>query len=368
MIRSNDRITTWQMFILLISAINAIEVLIFPRQLATEVGPDGWISLIGGHLLAAISLFFIIKLGLLFPNETFAEYTPRIAGNIFGTFFVLLAASYWILITARILRQFGDFIILILDRTPIEILILSKLVLAAFIVRYGVEVIARICEILFPLFICLIFVLTMVAVPEMDFSNFQPVLSSDFKSLSYSIINTALGLEGKEIFSMLIPFMIVQVNAFKVGYAAIGLNLVLRLMIFIATIAVFGVDITKIFIWPAEELGRIVAAPGQFFGRLDALLIGLWVTVTFSSVIIYYYLASLTLSHLLKFREHSIMVFPLFPVIFLLSLVPKNILETDQFSYYTSFIFGALVYVIPPLLILISYIRGTHKKRPKGGG
>jgi len=279
----------------------------------------------------------------------------------------LLAAAFWVLVTARILREFGDFIHLILDRTPIEIIILSTLVVAAYIARYGVEAIARVCEILFPLFIGLVLVLTLVAVPMMDFSNLLPVLSSDFKSLSKSVVDTALGLEGKEIFAMLLPFMIVRANAFKAGYAAMGLNLLLRLMVYIATIAVFGVDITKIFIWPVEELGRIVAVPGQFFGRLDALFIVLWVTVTFTSVLIYYYLASLTLSHLLKFREHSLMVFPLFPVIFLLSLVPKNMIETEQFSDFISIIFGVLVYIIPPLLILISYIRGTHKKQPKGG-
>jgi len=366
MIRDDDRVSTWQMFIIVISTINAIEVLIFPRELAIDVGPDGWVVLIGGHLLATVSLFFIIKLGLLFPDETFADYTPKIVGKFFGSILVLLAVAFWLLVAARILRQFGDFMRLILEQTPIEVIILSILLVAAYVARHGLEPIARVLEILFPVFIALIGFLILIVIPVADFSNLQPIMNTDIKSLSKSMIDTALGLEGKEVFIMLLPFMVLPKDAFKAGFGALGFNLILRLTLFVVTIAVFGVELTKTFIWPVEELGRTVAAPGQFFGRLDAIFIALWVTVTFTSILVYYYLASLAFTRLLKFREHSPMIFPFYPVIFLLSLIPENIVETEQFSDLISLIFGVLAYTVPPFLILVSYIRGTHRQQPQG--
>ncbi|HBT20340.1 MAG TPA: hypothetical protein DEA47_03085 [Peptococcaceae bacterium] len=365
MINNTDRINTWQTFILIVSTINAIEVLIFPRQLAIKVGTDGWLPLIVGHFLAGIAVFFLIKLGLLFPNETFAQYAPRIAGKIVGTFFVLMAVSFWVLVTARILREFGDFIHLILDRTPPEVIVLSMLITAASVSWFGIEPITRVCEILFPLFIGLILTLILLAVPMSDFSNLLPVLTSDIKDILVSTIDITLGLEGKEILTMLLPFMTVQAQAYKAEYAALGFNLFLRLVIYIVTISVFGAEITKMFIWPVEDLGRIIAAPGQFLGRLDALFIALWVSATFSSIIIFYYLAGLSFSQLFKLKNHQVGMLVLFPIIIFISLLPKNMVKTEQFSDMVSFLFGILVFIVPLLLLAVTYIRGLHKNGQK---
>jgi spore germination protein len=363
MIKDNDRISTWQTFVIIISAINAIEVIIFPRQLAATVGPDGWLPLIGGHLIGAMGLFFIISLGRLYPEETFADYTPKILGNFFGVMVVLLAVSFWLLTTARITRQFADFMRLILDQTPIEVIIISILLVAAYIARHGLEPIARVVEILFPIFVGLVGLLIIIVAPGGDYTNLRPFLNTDIKSLISSTIDTALGIEGEEIIIMLLPFMVMKRDAFKVGFGALGLNMVLRLIIFVVTIAVFGVELTKSFVWPLEELGRSVAFPGQFFGRLDAFFIALWVTAAFTSILIFYYLASLAFSRLLKFREHTPAVLPFLPIIFILSLVPNNIVEVEKFSNMISWVFGILVFVIPPFLILISYLRGTYKQQ-----
>ncbi|NLK01210.1 MAG: endospore germination permease [Clostridia bacterium] len=368
MIKDNDRISSWQVFIIIISTINAVEILSSPRRLVTFAGPDGWLLVIGGHLLGALGLFFIIKLGLLYPKDTLVEYSQKIVGRFFGSLVAVLAILFWLLTTAKTTRQFAEFTHLILHETPIEVIIISLLVVVAYIARHGLEPIARMLEILFPIFIAILALLFFSAAPKGDYTNLLPFLNTDVKSLIHGTIDNSLGMEGQESLVMLLPFMMASKDAYKAGFAAIGLDMLLRIAAFIVVIAVLGEHLTKVFLWPLEEIGRFLFSPGEFFGRLDAFFTALWVTVAFSAVLVYYYLVSLTLSRLLKFREHTPLVFPLLPVIFILSLIPSNVFEVERASSMISWVFGILAFTVPPLLLLISYIRGTHKKSGKDVG
>lgn len=363
MLKDDDRITTFQMFVLIISAINAIEVLILPIDLALSVGPDGWAVLIGGHIISGIGLFFIVKLGLLFSDETFAEYTPKILGRFLGVPIVLVAVLFWILISARIVRQFGDFIELILPQTSIEVLIITMLLVVAYVIRHGIEPIARVAEILFPIFVAILGLLVLVAMFEMDFGSLMPVLHSSPKTIAWESIKSAFSLEGQEIPLMLLPFMAIPQRAYKAVFGALAFNMVLRISLFVATIGIFGVELVKTLVWPVEELTRSIMVGGNVVGRFDSVFTALWVSVAFSSIFIFLYLASLTISRVMKFREQSMMVFPLLPVVFVISLIPESMVATEIIEDYLSMIWGVFVFTVPPLLLLVSYIRGTHRKQ-----
>lgn len=360
MLKNDDRITSLQAFILIVSTINAIEVLILPRDLGQSVGPDGWAALIGGHLLSAVGVFFIIKLGLLYPEDTFVEYAQKIAGRFLGIFLAIFAGSMWVVICARIVRQFADFIQLILPQTPIETVILTMLLVAAYLARHGIEPIARTVEILFPIFTGILGFLVLASLTEFDYSNLLPILDSSPKDLALESIKTSLGLEGQAILLMLLPFLAIPQNGYKVMYGALAFNLGLRLSLFVTTIGFFGVELAKILVWPVEELSRSL---GVAFGRLDSVFTALWVTVAFTSILMYYYLSSLTFSRILKFREQSIMLLPLAAVIFVIALIPESLVAVEELSDIVSWFWGPFILTVPPLLLLVSYIRGTHKKK-----
>jgi len=365
MLKDSDRITAVQMFIIIVSTINAIEVIILPRSLVLTVGQDGWIVIIGGHLLSAIVVFFIVKLGLLYPNDTFVEYTPKILGRFLGIPIVAAAAIFWVLICARILRQFADFIQLILPQTPIEVIILTVLLVAGYIVRHGIEPIARTIEILFPVFISILGLLILGSLIEVDLMRLLPILNTSPKILALESIKTSFGLEGQEILLMLLPFMAVPEKAYRAVFGALAFDLGLRLALFVAVIGFFGVELTKTLVWPVEELSRSLTIGGTFIGRFDSFLISLWVTVAFTSILVFLFLASLTVSRIMKFREQSMTVLPLVPLIFIAALLPNSIVVTEEWSDYLSNVWGIYIFTIPPLLLLISYIRGTHKKEKR---
>ena len=239
---------------------------------------------------------------------------------------------------------------------------MTILLVAAYVARHGIEPIARTIEILFPVFIAISGLLIIGSMIEVDLRNLLPILNTSPKALVSETIQTSFGLEGQEILLMFLPFMAIPEKAYRVVYGALACTLILRLALFIAAVGFFGVELTKTLVWPVEELSRSLTIGGTFIGRFDSLLIALWVTVAFSSILVFLYLASLTFSRVMKFREQSMTVLPLVPVIFIAALLPDSIVVTEEWADYLSNIWGAFIFTVPPLLLLISYIRGTHKK------
>jgi spore germination protein len=150
------------------------------------------------------------------------------------------------------------------------------------------------------------------------------------------------------------------------GFGALACNMILRLCLFVITIGLFGVELTKTLVWPVEELSRSVGIATNFLGRLDSVFTALWVTVAFTSILMYYYLSSLTFSRVMKFREQSLTVLPLLPIIFIVSLIPQNLPQVEEISDISALITGSYTFAVPPLLLLVSYIRGTHRKENQG--
>lgn len=84
-------------------------------------------------------------------------------------------------------------------------------------------------------------------------TNLQPVLASGFKPIALSGVKQALGLEGIEIFLLLLPFMLVPQRAWKVGVLGLTVNMLLRITVFVITVGVFGMH-TKSFLWPMDSI------------------------------------------------------------------------------------------------------------------
>jgi spore germination protein len=350
--------------VILVSTINATGILSLPKDLVEEVGPDGWASLIIGHILAIVAVLIMIKLGNRFKGQTFIEYSQIITGSVIGSFLSLVAVIFWILITSRIVRAFADVVkIFLLPRTPVEIIILAMLLLSVYVARHGLEPIARMLEILFPILFLATGFIVIFAIPEIDLTNLQPVLASGFKPIALSGIKHALSLEGIEMFLLLLPFMLVPQRAWKVGVLGLTVNMLLRITVFVITVGVFGMH-TKSFLWPMSILAKFLQVPGGILERLEIVFIAFWVTVAFSSIVVYNYLASLGLSRLLRFKEQSMLVVPILPLIYFIALIPANITTFETFTQYEEMVGATVGWVFPPLLLIIAWLRGISGKTP----
>lgn len=359
MLKDNDRISSWQAIVFLIMTINAINLLSDPRLAADFAGTAGWIGITLGHVLAGVGALVIIALGHRFPNETLFEYAPRIVGRIPGTIINAAFVLFWLFMAAAIARSFGDFVKeFLLTETPIEILLFLLLLVSVYAVRHGLEPMARVMEIFFYLFVLTMVFVILLGVQQADFTRLLPIIDENGPGILQVSWKQGTGLEGIEMFVLLLPFLLQPKRARTVAMVGLGFTLVLRVALFVITIAVFGPQETKRLVWPAFDILRAAEVPGGIFNRPEGILISTWVPVAFTSIIAYLYFAMQGMARMFRLRAATPFAFTLLPVIFVVSMIPDNIVTGANWRDAIGVGYSILLFGVLPLLLLIAWIRG----------
>lgn len=160
--------------------------------LASEAGSDAWISvfigmLCGMLLLIAVTLQVHRKAPGLNLVEIFNSTFGKVAGSLFGVSYIV----YFCYKAIRNVREFGDLMILfLLPTTPLWFIMFVFLILAGYAVYQGVEVFARIAEILLPIIILLyvgLFIM-IYCTGLFDIHRLQPVMDNGLKKVAGAAI------------------------------------------------------------------------------------------------------------------------------------------------------------------------------------
>ena len=369
MISSNDKISIRQMQILLILNMYTVLALSLPRITVEYAGSDAWLVVILATLLALLYAYIIGTLGMMFPHETFVEYSQRIIGKALGMIlsfgilgFFLIFVSLEVRVFAEINKQY------LLDATPTEFIIITMLLTSAYLVRKGYECRARLAEVIFPfVFIPLLLVFFMAAF-RADYSKLKPVLyDTDLQSLiggSYFISLSFIAL----IFILL--FVPYYKNPTKVRKGILQVVLivgVLKLLTVVLCIARFGIEETGQLIWPVLTIMQTIQLPQAFIENQQGLIMLFWTLAIFSVIHAFLYGASFVLSRIFKTKEHNFFVLPLIPVIYFIALQPDSVPELYTWLDYSIRYIGAWFLVpIPIILWIIAKLRrvgeGIHEK------
>lgn len=366
MLRDNDKINGLGLSILMMMTIWEVGLVTIPRRAAQMVGTDAWLTAIVMAPLTVLLVVTITRLGLRFPNQTLIEYAPRIMGPLLGRAVGLATMAFWILVTARVARQVGDLIkTVLLDRTPLEVILLVLLLSAAYLSRHGVEPMARVAQIMI-LLVPPFFVMIALSLVEARPENLLPVLSNGPLPILRAAIDVLPQFEGLEIPLMLIPFLKIPGQATRAGVVALTVVGLSGIMIMVAIQTVIGVGDATEVLWPGLLVVQAVELPGFFLERLSTLFTALWIAVTLPTISVNLFLSALSLSRLARLSEQKPFVLPLVPLVFALALTPANLKEVEVFDKALSFL-GMIVMVVTPLILLVvAKLRGLDDRKGNG--
>lgn len=363
--RNNDMIVSNQLFSILVITVIGIGVLSLPRTLATEAGPDSLILLLLSSIIFLIIALVTQRLIMKFPKQNIIEITDSVLFKPIG---ILVGLAYFIyifiLITLEV-RAFGEitknFLLL---NTPIEVIIIIFLITTIYLVRSGIESIARMAVIILPLSIIPAIFISLVAIPDLDFTCFLPILRTPFVDLIRALPKLFFSFIGFELILIWTFFVKDTENIKKTVISAVGFISLVYFIFTGITIARFGIAENKDLIWPVITLFRDVDIPGTLVENVEVVIMATWLLSIFMTIAISYFGAVFLLSRILKSKEHNYIPVILLPIIYVLSLVPDNIAEVydylDKFSIYVGTVF---VIAIPVMLLFISFFT----KKTKGG-
>src|SRR6478609_518781 len=359
MINSKNRITTPQTTIIITNFILGTGILTLPRAAAEKVKtPDVWLTVILGGIITMIAGVIMVKLSQRFPKKNFYQYSQEIVGKWIGKLFSFLMIGYFLALGgfhARSLAEVTGY--LLLEGTPKWAIIMPFMWASLYLIRGGINPIARIFEIILPITVILFLLVAFMSIKIFEVDNLRPVLGSGITPVLKGIRTTALAFTGPEFMLLILAFMKEPNKAVKAVLVGTAIPLLLYVITVVMVIGAFSVGGVVTRTWPTLDLIRSYELTGLIFERFDSLLLVVWIMQMFTSFTVNHYAASLGLSQLFKKNIHPFM-YGVLPVIYLISMVPRNINDVfklgDMVGNAALILFGFL----PVLLLIISKIKG----------
>jgi len=359
MIRNNDIISPYQIAMITIMTVISVEVFSIAAEAADALGPDGWLLFV---VLGAINIFaalVIIRLNSIFPGKTIAEYSQIIIGTIPGKILTGFFAVYLIIVIAYVTRVFTEVVkMFLLFRTPTEIIILSLILVCTYLVRGGVECVARINELIFPILFIPFFLVMLFGLPLIDLSNLRPFLQTPPDKILTSIPRMIFSFGGIELALYYMGFMKNPGKAYKPIIISVLFLAFFFAMISVSCIGAFGAKSTTKSIWPLVSYIRSISLPGLFIERLDGVILSLWVLTVFTTIVSVLFIASYSISKVTGTKEQKQYVLPLVIIIYYIALQPSSLAELYEWgNAFFPYAVGTFIYIVPIALLLIARIR-----------
>ncbi len=344
-------------------------ILVGPSLLASYAKQDAWIASILSLIIGLCFIFLYNQLLSYYPKMTFVEMTEKILGKWIGGTVSFLFLFYFFIVSAGLLREIGDFLTTqIIVETPIQMILISFIIISMTGVKLGIEVISRTAIIFFPWMIMMLLFLFIFLIPEVEISNIQPIFGEGFKAIA-SAAYRSLGLPYLElfIFLMITPFVADRSSLKKSFYkgAIIG-GIVLSILV-IFTIVVLGADFTTRHAYPSYILGKQISL-GTVLERLEVIVAIIWFFSMYFKLTICYYGITLGIAQLFKLKSYKILVFPLaiLLVSFAIILYPDVVYFQNFLAYtWTPYSF-TICFFIPFLIMVAAKIKKITTNKESG--
>ena len=363
----NGRISSVQMFLILLVLEGSSAILYSPRGVAALAGPDSWLAVSLGDLLYGL-VILLVALGLAkrFPVQTLGAYLPEIMGKIPGK---LLSATYAVFIlfyTSFILGQgFWYLQINFLPHTPRLVIVMVLAIAAIYGAYLGIEVIARETGMAALVWYTAALLLFLLAAKDIDSGNLRPAFENGpLPVLRAGIFHSTWRAN---IFAALFlyPYLNQKQEALKTGLWFLGIIIIIAATAQAVIVGVFGSPVTAHLDFPIEDLVRYISV-ANFLERLDSVFMTFWIGAIVCKLAIFYHAAGIITADTLGLKNYRVTLLPVVVAsVVACELLFGTLSKMVDFQFKLAPVTTAVwVLAIPALILLIAVLR---KKRADPG-
>jgi spore germination protein KB len=322
---------------------------------------DAWLSyLIPMAYIFLIAAFFAY-LAKKFPQKHIFEISMLLLGRWGGTCLNVVVLFHFWMILMRDVSIYSKFTTtILLEKTPYEILILLTCLVLMYYGRTSMEVIARVNDIFYPLFVVSIVMMPILLSNEMSLGLLRPILS--MPPLNILQVNfLAFGGVG-DVF-VLGAFLHTLYNSNQIRSsirhgALLGTGLVTLSTLMV--ILVLGPKMPANFLYPVFNLVQMVQIT-DFLDRLDLFMLIIWYPTLICKILAVYLALLIGISSLLKDRNYPIFNKP--TALFLAITALLSFQSATDLLSFSNFSSPVLVLGYQPIVMIILMIAVRIRKR-----
>jgi spore germination protein (amino acid permease) len=356
---TNNQITKFQLFFLLIQSQIGVALLSLPHAVQVSAKGDGWISTIFAGVAVQVMLVVYWQLLKRFPALMYTEITKKVAGNFLGRFLNFFIYLNFILVGGLTTILFIKLINLwLLPLTPgwmISALILTACI---YLANSDLKIIARFYVLATSLILLLLFTSVLSWFTPKEFQYVLPIGSSGFKNILMGSNNSLLAMLGFEALLFFFPFIIENKRGVlkTISMANLFITLFYTYFIFI-TLITFSNDQLAQMREPILILLRGISY--NMIDRVDLIFLSVWIVPMATSIITYLFAASKSLN--LEKKNYPKAVLFNGCILFLITLIPAEDAIITMFNQYVSYLSYVVVFLIPTLLLILSFLMKKHE-------
>ncbi|NBD25498.1 GerAB/ArcD/ProY family transporter [Paenibacillus glycinis] len=321
---------------------------------------DAWLSTVLAALISLFTTFVAVRLSLLYPGQTFIEYSQVILGRWLGKIMLLSYLATWVSLTGIILREYADFVYLALfDSTPLWIVILVMLGASVYVTcSGGLRGIGRCGEIIGPISVVGCLLIIIFSVNDWDWLRLLPVYANTgLLPIAKGSLLPASFLGESFIVVMLIAFMPkprrAQISAL-LGVAAASAAVLAMTLIVVMT---FGPNIPARLIYPLYSAVTYISVM-EFIQNIDVLAVLLWIVAIFIKLSLYLFVTSYGSAQFFGIKRWKNTIWFIVPMVFVISLLPRNFdIEMIYTKFWLAVIYPISLVGIPLLLWMVGSLR-----------
>ncbi|MEK4149362.1 endospore germination permease [Robertmurraya sp. FSL W8-0741] len=363
------KISALQMGLLMYHAILATGILFIPATVFNVAKQDIWISPILASPLGFLSVYIAYKLNKYYPKDTIMQYSKHILGTFWGKILGLLLLLLLITSLSVMFWQYGEYVVSeFLPHTPKSVIIGMMVILCAFAVHGGLEVLGRLAGMVFPVFFLLFLVIIILVLPDVEVKRMLPVMENGLMpSLKGAwVLCTWFAQFG--IIYFFLPFLTDREKGLKFGMLSVLVVTLTLVVTNIIVIWLFG-NVTENFNAPFMSASRYISL-AEFLSHLESIVMAIWIAGTFIKLCVFYYVVVIGTAEWLNLSDYRSLVLPMGFLIgvFAMQAFLNSAEAAEHFRIVSHEIMDTLVYglLIPIFLFLGAYIRKTifkHKVR-----
>jgi len=322
-----------------------------------------WMVILAGLIIAIPFILSYVALIKKFPGMNVIQINDVVYGPFLGKAISIYYIFFFLMTLSFNIRDVGELhVIFLMPDTPFIFFLAVFTATCAYAITKGIEVLSRISHLF--VFIGLIVPIStfILLIDQMDFSNFLPIFELPPVKLLHGI-HIMLAIPYGEI----LVFLIIMGALNKTGDAV--KNTLIGLLIGTISLLVVAVRNTAVLgntqsIWTATSFQSIrLIDIGTVLTRMDFLIgIGQIVLIFFKCCLFFYALA-VAVSQMLGLKSYLPLVLPLAGIeVIIAATVFQSPVDHAGITQNAGIIYSApLLFIIPPLTLLVAKIRGLPK-------
>jgi len=360
---ADEKINDGEIMIAVASMVIGVGVLSLPKELATATKfADGWVVILIGGVITIFFTWLAARLAINFPHHSFLSYTTLITTKPIAVILTFIFSLFYLCIAAFQIRKIADISKQYLfEQTPMEIVALAFFLVVIYAVSGPSVGLLRLNMMFLPIIIFISLIIIAFNLTWFSVDNLLPVFETPLNGYAKGIHASLLSYGGFSIVLFYISLVRKPKKTAKKATIGIIIPIVLYLLIFISVMSVFGHSVTKNLLYPTVELAKTVDIPGGLLERFESVFFVIWIMAIFNTTAMAFDIALITMNAIFKKMHKIKLIFILAPIIYFISMFPRDLMEVNTFGTYlssTSYIYVVSVII---LLFIIAKLRGVKK-------